>query len=121
MLHKLFYDPDTKCVYLQIEGSVTNARIRKIAPEVASLCKEANCNRLLNDMSSATIDVSFAELFESPQIMEESRIPPTLKRALVVPHSFKDFRFLETVSRNRGHNLRVFYDINEAKKWLLTW
>ena len=119
MSHKLYYDSEINCVILRVEGVVTLERISKLAPEVARLCKEYDCQRLLNDMSETTIDISVVGLFNSPSIMEKSKVSRTIKRALVVPLSFKEKNFLETVTRNRGHKLAVFVDIEKAKQWLL--
>jgi len=71
-------------------------------------------------MRSATINISVAGLFYSPKAMDESGVSRTIKRALLVPAAFEESEFLETVTRNRGHNLKVFRDIEEAKRWLLT-
>lgn len=119
MSHELSHDPDIDCVVLRVEGTVTLERIRKMAPEVARICEETGCRRLLNDMSETTIDISVTGLFTSPEIMDESNVSPRIRRALVVPPSFDESKFLENVSRNRSHNLMVFRDIEEAKKWLL--
>ena len=119
MSHKLYYDSDIDCVILRVQGEVTMDFIREVAPQVGSMCAEKGCNRLLNDMSEATINVSFTDLFGSPKAMDESRVSRTIKRALVVPPAFEESRFLENVTRNRGHNLMVFKDIEEATKWLL--
>lgn len=121
MSHKLFYDAESHCVVLQIEGLVNLERIRRIAPEAASFCYELECYRLLNDMSQAVIDISVAGLFSSPKIMDELQVSRQIKRALVVPSEFSGEKaiFLENVTRNRGHNLMVFEDVNLAKQWLL--
>lgn len=119
MSHDLYHDSENDCIILRVEGKVTLDRIRRIAPEVARICEETGCSRLLNDMSETEIDIPVPELFKSPKIMEESNVPRVLKRALVVPSSFGELGFLENVSRNRGHNLMVFRDIEEARKWLL--
>lgn len=119
MSHELYYDSDIDCVILRVQGEVTMGSIRKIAPQAGSMCAEKGCNRLLNDMSEATINISVVNLFDSPGTMDESGVSRTIKRALVVPPDFKEFRFLENVTRNRGHNLMVFKDIEEARKWLL--
>ena len=116
---ELRYDSDSDCVILHVEGTVTMERIRKLAPQVARMFAHTGCNRLLNDMRAAIIDVSVTELFDSPNAMDEAKVSRTIKRALVVPPSFKESTFLEDVTNNRGHNLRVFKDIEEAKQWLL--
>lgn len=118
--HTLHYDADTDCVVLRVEGRVTLDRIRTLAPEAASLCAEKECLRLLNDMSTATIDISALHVYESPKVMEESGITQWIKRALVIPPTFDEPDFLETVTRNRGHDFKTFTDVDKARKWLLT-
>ena len=93
-------------------------RLRRIAPEVANLSKQSGCQRILNDMSGAIIDVSLSEVYSSPQQMDLSGISRTTRRALVVPPGFEQAGFLETVTRNRGHNLKVFHDREDAMAWL---
>ena len=73
---------------------------------------------MLNDMSEATIDVDVSDVFNSPKIMEQAKVTPDIVRALVVPKSFDLSHFLENVTRNRGHNLMIFNDLIEARRWL---
>ncbi len=120
MSHELHYDPNIDCVILRIQGIVTLDLIRKIAPEVARMCEETGCRRLLNDMSAATINISILDLYTSPKTMDESGVSRKIKRALVVPHAFDEPDFLENLTRNRGHDLKIFKDIKEAKQWLLS-
>jgi len=119
MSHELYYDSGIGCVVLVVTGTITVDRVREIAPLVARMCSETGCRHLLNDMSAATIKLSLMELFESPQIMNESEVSQGIKRALVFPPNFEEPKFLENVTRNRGHEFRAFEDIEEAKKWLL--
>jgi len=120
MPHELRYDDDIDCVILRVEGTVTMELIRELAPQVARLCEETGCNRLLNDMSAASIRIPVMELFTSPKIMDESRVTQRIRRALVAPSSFAEAEFLQDVTRNRGHDFKVFRDVEEAKQWLLT-
>ena len=120
MSHELSYDSDIDCVILRVKSEVTLELVRELAPLVASMFEETNCRRLLNDMSGATIDISVTKLFNSPQIMDEAGVMRNTKRALVVPQSFDESAFLENVTRNRGHNLMIFKDVEEAKRWLLS-
>ena len=41
-----------------------------------------------------------------------------LIRAVVAAEDLKDYLFYETAAINRGQHLKVFTDIDEAKKWL---
>jgi hypothetical protein len=119
MSHELLYDSDDDCVILRVKGRVTIALIRELAPQVAALFDKNKCRRLLNDMSAANIDISVADMYGSPEVMDESGVMRGTRRALVVPPDFNDERFLENVSRNRGHNLMIFKSVDEAKVWLL--
>ena len=118
MTHQLRYNADTDCIELTVEGTFNMERLKRIAPQVAKLSEESGCLRILNDMSGANIDFSLGEVYNSPQEMDHSHISRTTRRALVVPPDFQQADFLETVTRNRGHNLRVFHDRAEALEWL---
>ncbi|MDP8217758.1 MAG: hypothetical protein P9M03_03420 [Candidatus Theseobacter exili] len=118
MSHELRYDSDIDCIFLCFQGRVTIELITEIAPEVARMSAKTGCHRLLNNMSAATVDISISDLYYSPEVMDKSGVLRTLKKALVVPPSFDESGFLEDVTRNRGHNLMVFKDIENAKKWL---
>ncbi len=119
MSHRLCYDPDTDCILLTVEGTFNLDRLAEIAPEVARLCQVHDCHRILNDMSTARLELSLVDLFDSPRLMDESGISRSTRRALVVPRSFTDAEFLQTVTLNRGHTLQVFQNRELAKAWLL--
>ncbi len=119
MSYSLSYDRDTDCIVMVFENTVDIGVIKEAAPRVARLCEETGCRRILNDMRVAVIDVSIAQIPESPRIMDESHLSRMTKRALVLPKNFSEAHFLETMTRNRGHNLRVFFDMGKARAWLL--
>ena len=119
MSYSLRHDQDDNCLVLTFDGKVTLDVIKEVAPEVAKLSEETGCRLLLNDMSKATIAMSMMDVFSSPRVMDESKVSRTMKRALVVPPDFADAHFLETVTRNRGHDLMVFQEIEKAREWLL--
>jgi hypothetical protein len=119
MSHRLHHNPETDCIELTIEGAFDMERLRRIAPEVARLSEQRGCRRILNDMSGATITLAISGLYDSPQQMDAAGVSRATRRALVVPPDFTQAPFLETVTRNRGHNLRIFTDREQALTWLL--
>lgn len=118
MSHTLAYLPDEGYIELRVEGCFNLTRLKQIAPEVAKLSNESGCLHILNDMSNATIDVSVLDVYSNPQQMDDAGITRSTRRALVVPENFEHANFLETVTRNRGHDLKVFFDRDEAINWL---
>jgi hypothetical protein len=119
MSHTLAYHPENDYIELLVEGVFDLTRLKRLAPEVARLSAESGSLHILNDMSGATIDVSILEIYSNPQQMDDAGISRSTRRALVVPPNFEHAHFLETVTRNRGHNLRVFTSRDEALAWLL--
>lgn len=119
MAHDLHHDPETDCVYLTVDGVFNVGVLKEIAPKVARLCREKHCRLILNDMSAARIEVSVLDAFDSPRLINEATVGRDTKRALVLPADFAESQFLENVSRNRGHNLKVFHDRERALDWLL--
>ena len=67
---------------------------------------------------------STVELYNLHKLFEEVATslgldPQRLKRALIPSDQPDGFRFFETVSENRGYvNVRVFHDVDDAKRWL---
>lgn len=118
MTHKLVYDAQSGCIELTVTGLFNMERLKQLAPQVARLSEESGCKRILNDMSGATIEVSLSDVYSSPQEMDNSGISRATRRALVIPPHFDEAEFLETVTRNRGHNLKVFSDRHSALEWL---
>ena len=116
--HTLSYDRQLDCVHVTFTGIVDLRVIQEVAPQVARLCAETGCRRILNDMSRAHIGITFMEAFKSPDIMDQSHIPRSIRRALIPPPDFPESQFLETISQNRGHNLKVFSSVADATAWL---
>jgi hypothetical protein len=119
MPYSLRYDQDIDCIIVLFEKSINVSVIQEITPQVARLCKEKGCWRILNDMSAASIDMSMMHLFDYLDIIDKSSVSGTAKSALLFPSNFYDSRILDSTARNRGDNLKVFFDITEAREWLL--
>ena len=113
------YDESMQAVVVVLTGRIDLQSIREAACEVALVCRERGCKRILNDASAAdTRDLTFMNIYNSPKVLEECGILIKTQRALVVPADFEETQFLEDVTCNRGHNLKVFQSIEEARIWL---
>ena len=113
------YHEGLQAVVLELTGRISIQSIREVALEVVRVCRETGCQRILNNASGAdTRDLSFIDVYSSPEVLEECGILKTTKRAVVVPAIFNEARFLENVTRNRGHYIRVFWDLDTATAWL---
>lgn len=110
-----------QCVEVIHRGSLTVKELEDTRTEVAKLLVESGLTRLLvNSQNADVATLSMADIFNfnATHASALSAIP-LLRFALVIATPrFKQPLFSETVARNRGVNLRVFLDPNEARQWL---
>ena len=111
-------------IEVKIQGSLTLNAVRDITLEVMRLAKEQDCFLVLGDYREMTVaNLSTVDIYDVPKIITDvataSGLPVhKFKRALVVAQDLDDFSFFETVTLNRGQNVKIFQDMAEARKWL---
>ena len=93
------------------------------AQDILSAVKKHQCYRILVDYRGIELIGTVTKIYDVPKKVSKALSKAGLrshaiKRALVVSGYIEGFRFLETVSITRGQPLRIFQDIDEAKKWL---
>ncbi len=102
-------------------GAVTPAEQRKAWEETGSVAGEHGCRRFLIDLRAQGPAASPVDMVEAAALL--AALPPgTIERqALLLPpreRGASDVEFFETACRNRGLNVRVFSDRDEALEWL---
>jgi hypothetical protein len=123
MPHTISYNPEIRVIESTVQGDLTLDEAREIITQFALLARENNCFLFLTDYREATVKLSTFEIYRMPQIMSETFASSglnvhQLKRAIIAAKNFKDYLFFETVTFNRGQNVKLFYNVDEAKKWL---
>lgn len=111
-------------IVINITGETGLSELREIAAAIMRVAKQKNCFCILTDLRKAKLEVSIMEIYALPGDIAEIATNQdlkiyTAKRAFVTTKEQDILNFYETVSRNRSHNTRLFYDIKEAKTWLL--
>ena len=106
-----------------MQGDIDNSIINKCRMEAAQLAKQHNCMQFLADLREAVSAVSTIDIYQQPQatsakLASQGQLVHKFRRALVVSEKLQDAVFFETVARNQGQNVKVFRDIEAAKKWL---
>ena len=123
MSHVIIYNPEKGLIELKAQGGLTFSEAQEIVSELAKVIEERHCFLLLNDYREATLNMSTLEIYGLPKLISDKIASIGLslykiKRALVIAKESKDFDFLENVTANRGHKTKLFYDVDEAMKWL---
>lgn len=100
-------------------GLEENVEIHRI---ILDACKEHQRQRVLIDDRNVTYTASVLSLYVLAKEYAEVDPKRFIQRAaLLANESYRnDNQFFEDTMRNRNVNLRVFYDLEEAEKWLTT-
>ena len=124
MPHTVTYNPETHIVETKAHGNLTLEEAKELIFDIGQACAENNCFLCLSDYRDVTLKLSTLDIYSIPQILSDKLASMGLpankvKRAVVIAKDIRDFEFFETVTINRGQNIKLFQDIDEAKKWLL--
>jgi hypothetical protein len=119
MPFSITYDAKIACILVSVEGEFNFALFERMAPEVARCINESGCDHILNDMRQANLSEHVGTIYSMPEHAMKAGIERSIKRALVVTGSLSEFWFLETVFLNQGNVVKLFNDIDDARRWLL--
>ena|ERR1700690_3769638 len=124
MPHTIIYNTELHVIEFSVQGDINMKELKEITFEASGIAKEQNCFLYFNDYREATVKLSTMEIYDLPKIISDILASSELsvhkfKRAFVVARDLNDYNFFETVTLNRGQNAKVFYDMDEAKRWLL--
>lgn len=123
MAYSVEYDPKEKIIIAKITGKTELAELQKVGTNLIHLAKQENCFCILTDLNHADLHVTTLEIFNLPQYLAEIAKAEelnvySLRRAFVALKDQAILDFYETVSRNRSHHTKLFFDFEEAKNWL---
>jgi len=123
MAHTITYNPAAGMIETVVQGKIASSEAKEIISEIIQIAAENNCFFCLTDYRQAIIDMSTSDIYSIPKIVSNKQASTGLrlknfKRAIVVEKGLIDFRFLETVTLNMGQHIKLFTDMDEAKKWL---
>ena len=98
MSHTIFYNSETHIVESKIQGDIDLNDTKELIAELVQIAKENNCTLFLGDYRDAKIKLSIVDIYELPKIT---------------------LGIYASSGVNREVNTKIFFDIDEAKKWLL--
>ena len=94
---------------------------KKVWARTVEICLANNCYKILG-IANTTKPISISEGYNHHEFFPKLGINYKFRIAWVELNSafLENTRFIETVLNNRGLPGKMFTDIDEAKKWLLT-
>ena len=123
MAYSVEYDSTEEMIVANITGKINVFDLREVLLIIIQLVKQRKCFRVLTDLREAKLNASVVEMYDLPgeisETVKENDLDfHAIKRAFVAPKDKGHLDFYETVSRTRSHNVRLFYDLEEAKAWM---
>lgn len=123
MPFSISYNADLAICEIVVNGIYNDHLDVEIRSAAQEIILKHDCYRLIIDCRAAELQTSTLSLLSSPdeikEILSTMEIPAfRLKRAFVVSRDLDDYSFIETVSVNRGLQVRIFQDMDEAVIWL---
>ena len=116
------YNAEIGVVQCSYMGQVTADEFKEGTIKAIALAKDNNTKLFLIDDSKWQGGASVFGLFELPDLHEKHDADRVSRVALILPPpgtpEEKDAHFYETVCRNRGWNVTVFSEREEAIRWL---
>ena len=107
-------------LHVRATGTRTFEAVAEMATQILNACIEHGTDSVLVDVRELEGRLSTIGAYEMPTTVFPKLKGRGLKRAAIVDREqYEDgFPFLETVARNRGFNLHIFSDVDEAIAWL---
>jgi hypothetical protein len=109
-----------KILVVNTEGILDISSANKMRAEGMELIRQHRYLRCLLDHTKAKgITLSTLEIYNLPKIYNELNVPHGFRMALVVSDTMReDLDFYETVCKNNGYSVSVFFDYVSALNWL---
>jgi len=122
MSYKLEIIKEPNYLLTNIKGNRTTETVKEVTKEILEACIKYQYSKVLIDIREFsnrignTMNIFDLASQELPDIIQKK----IKKVAIVDLEGFEeDKRFFETVALNRGHNVKIFTDLNKAQEWLL--
>ncbi len=102
-------------------GNVSDEEFRNAITEFVIFNSEKHCLLVLTDLREMTVTPSILNVYDSINMFEKMGIDSRTSEALILPENKfieKNVKFYENACLNRGYNVRIFYNREDALNWL---
>lgn len=119
MEFRLEYNPEDFIIQITVIGEFNNQDLNKTTAALIKAQQKYGSHRILLDHRQAIPELSTVEIFQRPKIAKSLGLSILSKIAVIYGVQEEDYRFFETTSFNQGFNMKLFTEINTAKRWLI--
>ena len=123
MKARLTYRAEDGYLHVKVRGQNTAENVGAYLAEVRTACVERSYKAVLIEENLDGPGLPLLKVFELASKGSEDVWRLSLKIAFVdvnPEHDPDNVRFAETVALNRGVNVKVFFDVEQARQWLVS-
>ena len=118
------YNANEQIIELKLQGKITSKDVKGLIAGVLQLMEESGCLRILCDCREFELGLSIMDIYDVPKAVSEMASARGLrarffKYAIVIRKGSEGYGFLETVFLNNMQKTRLFFDLEQAREWLM--
>ena len=104
---------------MKVKGKRTVESIKEATTQIVEKCNKHKCTKVLVDVRDFKERIFFSEIFDLVSKDLPDIIQHKINKVAIIDiegHNFNK-QFFENVAVNRGHNVKIFTDFNNAIQW----
>lgn len=120
MAFKLEEDAKKGILQLHYDGIVDRINLWNARTKLASMVKKTGIKTVFADMRGAKLEINSVDEYQFSSSNNQYLPRGTMIAALISPKDpyLHDYKYIETVSLIHGFQLKVFWSMKDAEKWL---
>ena len=117
-MYKITLDDENRLVRLVVRGELTKREGENVIVETRARAAESQYD-ILCDITEGSIKATTADWFFLVRNKEIYPSAPSEKTAILIsPDKGKIYKYVENVNRNVGFKIRIFFNEEDAIKWI---
>ncbi|UCH15763.1 MAG: hypothetical protein JSV22_07295 [Bacteroidales bacterium] len=121
MSYELTYKKKKDILFVKVKGMRSFKTIISVIKDIQQICIKQKTSKVLIDVQELEGHLKTMEAYELPALVfPKIRDKNIFEKSAIVDReeSYPYYSFFENVSVNRGFNLRIFTNIDDAAEWL---
>jgi hypothetical protein len=120
MKWQMSFNEKENILFVKTLGVLDMETTKALIKECLEVIEQQNCRRCLVDNSEIeSLNIGTIDIYSIPKLHAELGVPRNLRIAEVTSkNDERDFDFYETVCRNNGYSVSVYFDVESALQWL---
>ncbi|HRJ86025.1 MAG TPA: hypothetical protein PK753_10160 [Ignavibacteria bacterium] len=121
MPYKIETGSEPERIEIKYTGTVSDSEYKSAIAEFIKFNSEKRCLLVLTDLREMKVTPSILNVYDSINMFEKMGIDTRTSEALIIPRNKfveDNVKFYENACQNRGYNVRIFYNREDAITWL---